>query len=41
MRKLFLKAYRSDTKTGNVSDYPQGRGPPGDVIRINNYVRLV
>ncbi|WP_372756619.1 DUF1566 domain-containing protein [Mariniflexile sp.] len=32
---------RSDPKEGNASDYPQGRGPQGDVIRINNYVRLV
>ncbi|MFD0837008.1 DUF1566 domain-containing protein [Mariniflexile aquimaris] len=34
-------AQRSDPKTGDASDYPQGRGPQGDVIRINNYVRLV
>lgn len=32
---------RSDPKTGNVSDYPQGHGPQGDAIRILNYVRLV
>ncbi len=34
-------AQRSDPKTGNPSDYPHGRGPQGDVIRIYNYVRLV
>ena len=32
---------RSDPKTGNASDFPQGRGPQGDAIRILNYVRLV
>lgn len=32
---------RSDPKIGNPSDYPYGRGPQGDVIRIYNYVRLV
>jgi hypothetical protein len=34
-------AQRSDPKIGNPSDYPHGRGPQGDVIRINNFVRLV
>ncbi len=34
-------AQRSDPKTGSASDYPHGRGPQGDVIRILNYVRLV
>ena len=34
-------AQRSDPKTGDPGDYPQGHGPQGDVIRINNYVRLV
>ncbi len=34
-------AQRSDPKAGDASDYPQGRGPQGDVVRINNYVRLV
>ena len=34
-------AQRSDPKTGNASDYPQGHGPQGDVIRITNYVRCV
>jgi len=34
-------AQRSDPKVGNAADYPQGRGPQGDAIRINNYVRLV
>jgi Protein of unknown function (DUF1566)/Secretion system C-terminal sorting domain len=34
-------AQRSDPKTGSSDDYPYGHGPQGDVIRINNYVRLV
>ncbi len=34
-------AQRSDPKTGNPIDFPDGRGPQGDAIRINNYVRLV
>jgi hypothetical protein len=34
-------AQRSDPKTGNVSNYPYGHGPQGDVVRINNYIRLV
>jgi hypothetical protein len=34
-------AQRSDPKTGNAADFPHGRGPQGDVIRIDNYVRLV
>ena len=34
-------AQRSDPKAGDPSDFPQGRGPQGDVIRILNYVRLV
>ncbi len=32
---------RSDPKNGNPGDYPTGRGPQGDAIRINNFVRLV
>lgn len=32
---------RSDPKIGSASDYPTGRGPQGDAIRINNYVRCV
>jgi hypothetical protein len=32
---------RSDPKTGNASEFPSGRGPQGDVIRVNNFVRLV
>ncbi len=32
---------RSDPKTGSAGDYPQGNGPQGDVVRVNNYVRLV
>jgi len=32
---------RSDPKSGDPDNYPQGRGPQGDAIRINNYVRLV
>jgi hypothetical protein len=34
-------AQRSDPKMGNPSDYETGHGPQGDVIRINNFVRLV
>ncbi len=34
-------AQRSDPKTGKLSDYPHGRGPQGDVVRIYNFVRLV
>jgi hypothetical protein len=34
-------AQRSDPKVGNPADFPQGRGPQGDAIRIYNYVRLV
>lgn len=32
---------KSDILTGNPADYPNGRGPQGDAIRIYNYVRLV
>ena len=32
---------RSDPKAGDPADYPEGRGPQGDAIRIYNYVRLV
>ncbi|MFR9644810.1 MAG: DUF1566 domain-containing protein [Rikenellaceae bacterium] len=32
---------RSDPKAGDPSVYANGHGPQGDVIRINNYVRLV
>jgi hypothetical protein len=34
-------AQRSDFKSGDPGDYPFGHGPQGDVIRIDNYVRLV
>ncbi len=34
-------AQRSDPKCGDPDDYPHGRGPQGDVIRIYNYVRCV
>ncbi|MCY3018500.1 MAG: DUF1566 domain-containing protein [Planctomycetota bacterium] len=34
-------AQRSDPKAGDPAMFPHGRGPQGDVIRINNYVRLV
>ena len=34
-------AQRSDPKAGNASDYPEGNGPQGDAIRIDNFVRLV
>ncbi len=32
---------RSDPKSGSAADYPHGFGPQGDVIRIENMVRLV
>jgi hypothetical protein len=32
---------RTDPKVGDASIYPQGRGPQGDVIRIDNIVRCV
>jgi hypothetical protein len=32
---------RSDPKTGDASQFPTGRGPQGDAIRIENMVRLV
>jgi hypothetical protein len=34
-------AQRSDPKEGRASEFINGRGPQGDAIRINNYVRLV
>lgn len=34
-------AQRSDPKTGDPAAFPRGRGPQGDVIRIQNFVRLV
>ncbi len=34
-------AQRSDPKVGDAKQFPTGRGPQGDVIRIQNYVRLV
>ena len=34
-------AQRSDPKSGDPAAYPHGRGPQGDVIRINNFVRCV
>jgi hypothetical protein len=44
-------AQRSDPKAGSVTDYflgkdangrsVYGRGPQGDVVRINNFVRMV
>lgn len=34
-------AQRAEFKSGNPNDYPHGRGPQGDVVRIYNYVRLV
>ncbi|MEM8961715.1 MAG: DUF1566 domain-containing protein [Acidobacteriota bacterium] len=32
---------RSDPKTGDPDAFPRGRGPQGDAIHIENYVRLV
>ncbi len=34
-------AQRSDPKSGDPDDFPFGHGPQGDVIRIENLVRLV
>ena len=34
-------AQRSDPKAGDPANFPQGRGPQGDAIRIDNYVRPV
>ena len=34
-------AQRSDPKTGDASDYPDGFGPQNDERRIDNYVRCV
>lgn len=34
-------AQRSDPKSGDATDYPEGSGPQGDCIRIYNHVRLV
>lgn len=34
-------AQRSDPKTGDAAEYPEGHGPQGDAIRIKNFVRLV
>ena len=34
-------AQRSDPKSGNQSDYPQFKGPQGDVLWVYNYVRCV
>lgn len=34
-------AQRSDPKAGDPAEFPTGRGPQGDAIHIDNYVRLV
>lgn len=34
-------AQRSDPKAGDPKQFPRGRGPQGDVVRILNHVRLV
>ena len=34
-------AQRSDPKSGDAAQFPRGRGPQGDVIRIENMVRCV
>lgn len=34
-------AQRSDPKSGDAADYPEGQGPQGDAIRVLNYFRLV
>ncbi len=32
---------RSDPKIGSASSYPNGHGPQGDVVRVDNFVRCV
>jgi hypothetical protein len=32
---------RSDPKSGNPDDWPNGHGPQGDVVRIDNFARCV
>lgn len=34
-------AQRSDPKSGDASQFPTGRGPQGDCLRIENFVRCV
>jgi hypothetical protein len=34
-------AQRSDPKSGDPAEWPTGRGPQGDAIRINNFARCV
>jgi hypothetical protein len=34
-------AQRSDPKSGDPADWPEGNGPQGDAVRIYNYVRCV
>jgi hypothetical protein len=34
-------AQRSDPKTGDPNDWPEGNGPQGDLVRIYNYARCV
>jgi len=34
-------AQRSDPKSGRPEDWPRGRGPQGDAVRIRNFVRCV
>ncbi|MCP4545184.1 MAG: DUF1566 domain-containing protein [bacterium] len=34
-------AQRSDPKSGDPDEYPDGHGPQGDIVRIYNYVRCV
>jgi hypothetical protein len=32
---------KSDPMIGNPDNYPNGRGPQGDAVRITSFVRLV
>ena len=34
-------AQRADPKSGDPADFPTGRGPQGDAVRIKNYARCV
>lgn len=34
-------AQRSDPKSGDPAMFPHGHGPQGDIIRINNFIRVI
>jgi hypothetical protein len=41
MAAVLGQGHRPAQDRGDPADFPYGRGPQGDVIRINNLVRLV